>query len=91
MKSQIDIVQHCHHRCVMMGRTPYIGRFGSPGKEDREVVQEAMRLTNCLGFADRSILCLSGGEIALPRRSHRLLKPHIINRPEHFRISYIHG
>ncbi len=48
---------------VMMGRTPYIGRFGSPGKEDREAVQEAMRLTNCLGFADRSILCLSGGEL----------------------------
>lgn len=48
---------------VMMGRTPHIGRFAAPKKEDRDAVQQAMCMTNCLDFADRSILCLSGGEL----------------------------
>lgn len=48
---------------VMMGRTPHMGRFAAPSEEDKEAVREAMRLTNCLAFADRSILCLSGGEL----------------------------
>ncbi len=48
---------------VMMGRTPYIGRFEAPKERDVEAVHEAMRLTNCLAFADKSILCLSGGEL----------------------------
>lgn len=48
---------------VMMGRTPYIGRFEAPKEEDVRAVKEAMRRTNCLAFADQSILCLSGGEL----------------------------
>ncbi|MDE7325980.1 MAG: ABC transporter ATP-binding protein [Lachnospiraceae bacterium] len=48
---------------VMMGRTPHIGRFEALKEEDKRAVQEAMRLTNCLIFADQSILCLSGGEL----------------------------
>ncbi len=48
---------------VMMGRAPHMGRFAAPGKEDEKAVQEAMQLTNCLAFADQSILCLSGGEL----------------------------
>lgn len=48
---------------VMMGRTPYIGRFDAPGAEDVRAVREAMRLTNCLGFSEKSVLALSGGEL----------------------------
>lgn len=48
---------------VMMGRAPHMGRFAAPGVQDEGAVQEAMRLTNCLAFANRSILCLSGGEL----------------------------
>lgn len=48
---------------VMMGRTPHMKRFAAPKKEDLDAVKEAMRLTNCLCFAERSILCLSGGEL----------------------------
>ncbi len=48
---------------VMMGRSPYIGRFELPGEEDVRAVEEAMQLTNCSEFAPRSILHLSGGEL----------------------------
>lgn len=48
---------------VMMGRSPYIGRFEAPKKEDISAAEEAMRLTNSLAFASKSILCLSGGEL----------------------------
>lgn len=48
---------------VMMGRTPHIGRFDAPGQEDIRAVEEAMRLTNCLAFAEKSVLLLSGGEL----------------------------
>lgn len=48
---------------VMMGRTPYIGRFHAPGADDTRAVNEAMRMTNCLSFAEKSVLALSGGEL----------------------------
>ena len=47
---------------VLMGRSPWLGRFEAPGKRDAELAEEAMRLTNCLQLRDRSVLRLSGGE-----------------------------
>ncbi|MDE7300016.1 MAG: ABC transporter ATP-binding protein [Lachnospiraceae bacterium] len=47
---------------VLMGRSPWLKRFEAPGKKDRELAEEAMRLTNCLQLKDRSVLKLSGGE-----------------------------
>lgn len=47
---------------VAMGRTPYLGRFSIEKKRDKEVVEEAMELTEISSFADRFPYELSGGE-----------------------------
>lgn len=47
---------------VMMGRMPYIRRFQSETKLDRDVVKECMEITNTWHFKDKSIRQLSGGE-----------------------------
>lgn len=48
---------------VLMGRSPYMGLLAFEGKEDFEVAVEAMTLTDVLGFKERSIFSLSGGEL----------------------------
>ncbi len=48
---------------VMLGRTPYLGRFGSETAEDHRHVEEALGLTGSYSFSDRSIGTLSGGEL----------------------------
>lgn len=47
---------------VMMGRMPYIKRFQSETKQDRDIVKECMKATNTWHFKERSIRHLSGGE-----------------------------
>lgn len=47
---------------VLMGRAPYLGSFQWESPRDLEIAREAMRLTDCLGFAERDIRLLSGGE-----------------------------
>lgn len=47
---------------VMMGRFPYLKRFQSEKKIDRDVVRECMEITNTWQFKDTSIRELSGGE-----------------------------
>lgn len=47
---------------VMMGRAPHQGKFASVSKKDKEIVEEAMKFTNCDKFRDKSFLNLSGGE-----------------------------
>jgi len=47
---------------VMMGRYPYISRFGTEGKEDFDAVSGAMEKTKILPFANRKFTELSGGE-----------------------------
>lgn len=47
---------------VMMGRHPYISRFGTEGKEDFDAVSGAMEKTKILPFANRKFTELSGGE-----------------------------
>ena len=47
---------------VRLGRTPYLGRFGSHCKSDREAVDRAIEDTDCSGFAARAYSSLSGGE-----------------------------
>lgn len=46
----------------MMGRAPHQGKFASVSKKDKEIVEEAMKFTNCDKFRDKSFLNLSGGE-----------------------------
>ncbi len=47
---------------VMMGRTPYMGRFELETKDDLEISRESMRLTNTLHLEDRFINQVSSGE-----------------------------
>jgi iron complex transport system ATP-binding protein len=47
---------------VLMGRSPYLGRIQFERRYDFEVAERAMKLTNTLHFAPRSINELSGGE-----------------------------
>ena len=47
---------------VLMGRSPYLGRFQVEGEQDRAIADEAMRTTDTLQFAERFITTLSGGE-----------------------------
>ncbi|MCM8900946.1 ABC transporter ATP-binding protein [Caldicoprobacter algeriensis] len=47
---------------VMMGRMPYLRRFQTETKQDRDIVKECMEATNTWYLKDRSIRHLSGGE-----------------------------
>jgi len=47
---------------VMLGRTPYIGRFGAESTHDLEVTEGVLRRLDLWGFATRPLDELSGGE-----------------------------
>lgn len=47
---------------VLMGRSPYLGRFELERNHDLEIAVEALKRTNILHLADRRIGTLSGGE-----------------------------
>lgn len=47
---------------VMMGRSPYLGRFQSESAEDLNIVRAALEMTGCLHLRERLITELSGGE-----------------------------
>lgn len=47
---------------VMMGRTPYLSRFRSPGGHDCQMVEQALELTNTRHLEERIVTTLSGGE-----------------------------
>ncbi len=47
---------------VMMGRYPYIPRFGRPSGRDLDIVAEVMESADVAGMAERLVTELSGGE-----------------------------
>jgi len=47
---------------VMMGRYPYIPRFGRPSARDEDIVAEVMEAADVTGMAERRVTELSGGE-----------------------------
>jgi iron complex transport system ATP-binding protein len=47
---------------VLLGRTPYLPRFGSEGTDDVRAASEALTLLDLVAFADRAVDSLSGGE-----------------------------
>ena len=47
---------------VLMGRSPYLGRFGWEKKTDLEIAHESMALTDVTGLENRPFAELSGGE-----------------------------
>jgi len=50
------------HDYVLLGRTPYIGYFGSPTSADRSIVADVLERLRLGEFADRLMGELSGGE-----------------------------
>ena len=49
-------------KLVEYGRSPYVSHWGSLGQEDQAIVEQAMRDTGVLEFADKPIESLSGGQ-----------------------------
>jgi iron complex transport system ATP-binding protein len=47
---------------VLLGRSPYIGYFGGPSREDRAVVDDVLDRLRLTDFAPRFLGALSGGE-----------------------------
>ena len=47
---------------VLLGRTPYLGYLGNPGRRDREIAEGAMARLDLDGLAGRRLGTLSGGE-----------------------------
>lgn len=47
---------------ALLGRCPYLGRFQEPAKNDLEIVDQALRLTDSREFIDRFFDELSSGE-----------------------------
>ena len=47
---------------VLLGRTPYVGYLGTERRDDLAIVAEALKALDLLGFADRDLATLSGGE-----------------------------
>jgi iron complex transport system ATP-binding protein len=47
---------------VVLGRTPHLGQFGSERRSDLDSVQRALERLDLVGFADRALATLSGGE-----------------------------
>jgi iron complex transport system ATP-binding protein len=47
---------------VLMGRAPYLPRYGFESTHDIEVARAALATTDCAHLANRNILSLSGGE-----------------------------
>jgi iron complex transport system ATP-binding protein len=50
------------YEVALLGRTPYLSRWGGEGPEDRRAICEAMERTRTLALADRPFDGLSGGE-----------------------------
>jgi iron complex transport system ATP-binding protein len=47
---------------VLLGRTPYLPRFGAEGPEDLAAARRAIALLGLADFVDRPVAALSGGE-----------------------------
>jgi iron complex transport system ATP-binding protein len=62
---------------VMMGRMPFLNQFQGESSDDVRIVEEAMKRTNILAFADRPINTMSGGE-----RQRVIIARAIAQKPE---------
>jgi iron complex transport system ATP-binding protein len=47
---------------VLLGRTPHLGRFAKEGRRDREAAARALSRLDLLGYGERLLGTLSGGE-----------------------------
>ncbi|BET16492.1 ABC transporter ATP-binding protein [Bacillus velezensis] len=80
------------HQMVMLGRMPHKKLLESDKKEDYQIVEEALTLTNLLNYKNRSFLSLSGGEkqrVILARTIAQQPKFMILDEPtNHLDIRY---
>lgn len=60
-KTEISFPFKCFS-ITLMGRSPYVGRWGFYSRDDRRIALEAMSKTHTLGLAERPITNVSGGE-----------------------------
>ena len=49
-------------KLVEYGRSPYVSHWGKLGKDDQTIVEQAMRDTGVLEYADKPVESLSGGQ-----------------------------
>lgn len=64
---------------VLLGRSPYLGNFESPGKKDMEIAEEAMALAGISHLKGKSCSQISGGELQLVLIARALAaKPRIL-------------
>jgi len=77
---------------VAMGRNPYQNRLGFDKSEDREIVIESMKATDCLHLSERPFNQLSGGEaqrVVLARCIAQRAKLLLLDEPtSHLDIKY---
>jgi len=70
MARSVAYVPQAHHcafpftvsQMVLMGRTPHLNRFFTPGDKDREIASQAMQTLNISHLSDSSFNQLSGGQ-----------------------------
>lgn len=58
----VPVFAYSVREMVLMGRAPYLGLFGAPGKQDYVIVDEALERVGLDGFRGRTYTELSGGE-----------------------------
>ncbi len=49
-------------KLVSYGRTPHLPLFGATGKEDKDIIDWAMEVTNVAKYKNREVISLSGGQ-----------------------------
>lgn len=79
---------------VLLGRTPHLGPFQRPGREDLTIVTDSLRRVGALDLAAREVATLSGGErqrVLIARALAQGARTLLLDEPtNHLDIRYQH-